>query len=389
MTVKYDKSGNVKWTQKYAGQDSISDFASDIVVDKSDNIYVTGISYLSEYECDIVTIKYSSGGKVVWIARYHRPEYGNYLCEAKKILVDSFGNVYVAGIISNPDTPHDYLTIKYNSFGFEEWVTTYNGTGNDDDQTIGMVSDVTGNIYIAGYSVNKNLGSDITMIKYDTQGNQRWVSRYNSNTNQLNIEDIPQGVDIDDQANLYITGYDRSSFNKDFITLKIDSNGNTIWTAKYQGNGGGDDIATAIAVDNIGNAYVTGYTYNLGSNYDYTTIKYNKSGEMSWVRTYNGTGNYQDFSNAIALDGKGGVYITGMSNNRTKSYISDSTYDIVTSKYNVTGDSIWTARYGANQANNGVQIKTDTKDNIYVLGYTNPVNTTISYKLIKYAQRRY
>jgi hypothetical protein len=110
---------------------------------------------------------------------------------------------------------------------------------------------------------------------------------------------------------------------------------------------------------------------------------------MLWTRIYNGTGNYQDFANAIAIDNQGGIYITGTSYGGTKTYGSDSVYDIVTTKYSTTGDSIWTARYSTGRANNGIQIKTDTKNNIYVLGYVSPVNGIKSYILIKYAQRRY
>jgi hypothetical protein len=389
MTIKYDKSGNVKWIQKYSGLANLSDYASDITLDKSGNIYVSGTSYLSAYECDIVVIKYNSSGKVIWTTKYHKLEYGNNLCEAKKIIVDNLGNIYVAGIISSSGTTHDYLTIKYNSFGFEEWVQTYNGTGNDDDQVVGMVKDTANNIYVTGYSIGKNTGCDIATIKYDNQGNQKWVSRYNSNPNVLNVEDVATGIDIDNQANLYITGHDKTYLGKDFLTLKIDSSGKVKWAAKYQGNGGGDDIATAIAVDDIGNSYITGYAYNLWSNYDYTTIKYNTSGEMLWTRIYNGTGNYQDFANSIALDNQGGVYITGKSYSGTKSYGSDSLFNIVTQKYSINGDSIWTARYSANRSNNGILVKTDMKDNVYVLGYINPTNAISSYVLIKYAQRRY
>jgi lambda repressor-like predicted transcriptional regulator len=252
-----------------------------------------------------------------------------------------------------------------------------------------MKTDATGNIYITGLSINKMLGCDIMTIKYDTQGNEIWVSRFNSNPNRLGIEDVPYDIDIDEESNLYITGYDKSGFSKDIITLKMDSNGNILWTAKYQGNGGGDNIATAIAVDNIDNAYITGYAYNLGTDYDYTTIKYNTGGQMLWVKTYNGAGNYQDFANDIALDKYADVYITGKSNSRIKSYISDSTSEIVTSKYSIKGDSIWTARYSKGSTNNGIEIKTDNKDNVYVLGYINPINIARSYILIKYAQRRY
>ncbi len=389
MTIKYDKSGNLKWMKKYSGLSNLNDYAAGIAIDKSGDIYVVGTSYLSENTCDIVTIKYTTTGNVAWMTNYHKPEYGDYLCEPTAIFVDSLKNIYITGKISSLGTAHDYLTIKYNALGFQEWIATYNGTGNSDDQTIGLVVDNAGNTYVGGYSMGENSNYDITTIKYDSKGSQKWVSRYDSNANILDADDIPTGIGIDDEANIYIAGYSKKDLAQDWTTIKIDSSGNINWAKNYQGNGGGDNIATAIAVDNTGNPYVTGYAYNLPSNYDYTTIKYNTSGQMLWVNTYNGIGNYQDFANAVALDYQGGVYITGASYGGTKIYGSDSVYNIVTFKYSIAGDSIWAVRYSPDGAARGKQIKTDMKNNVYVLGYTNPANAIKSYILIKYAQRRY
>jgi len=83
------------------------------------------------------------------------------------------------------------------------------------------------------------------------------------------------------------------------------------WARRYNGPGNGDDRAWALALNSQGNAYVTGYSTGSGTGGDYATLKYSPSGELRWVRRYNGPGNGNDYANAIALDSQGTVYVTG------------------------------------------------------------------------------
>jgi Beta-propeller repeat len=110
------------------------------------------------------------------------------------------------------------------------------------------------------------------------------------------------------------------------------------WAARYNGSGNGDDATTAVAVDKQGNVYVTGFSLStVLPDYDYVTIKYNSTGEEQWVRTYGGTGN--DTAMAIAVDDAGNVYVTG------GVLDPDTDYDYVTIKYDSSGQEQWVATY--------------------------------------------
>src|SRR4030066_1102109 len=71
-----------------------------------------------------------------WVARYHGP--GNYDDYAKGIVADDSGNVYVTGHSYGQGSHHDYATTKYDADGIEQWVARYNGPGNYHDTPVAI-----------------------------------------------------------------------------------------------------------------------------------------------------------------------------------------------------------------------------------------------------------
>ena len=71
----------------------------------------------------------------------------------------------------------------------------------------------------------------------------------------------------------------------------------------------------ALVLDSDRNVYVTGWSYGVGTGTDYATVKYDPDGNEIWVTRYDGPPHENDASNAIAIDSKGNVYVTGYSPN--------------------------------------------------------------------------
>ena len=107
---------------------------------------------------------------------------------------------------------------------------------------------------------------------------------------------MAQALALDNAGNVYVTGASMSSSaGWDYATVKYDSNGNQKWVARYNG-AGQDDSAAAIAVDATGNVYVTGSSKNSGGHFTSVTIKYSATGSQVWLSRYTGPGG-DDLSN--------------------------------------------------------------------------------------------
>jgi streptogramin lyase len=82
-------------------------------------------------------------------------------------------------------------------------------------------------------------------------------------------------IAVDSANAAYVTGYSPGTNSaNDIVTIKYDQNGNQIWLQRYSSPGNGNAAGNAIAVDNNGNVYVTGYDTTAAGGMEIVTIKY-------------------------------------------------------------------------------------------------------------------
>jgi uncharacterized delta-60 repeat protein len=205
-----------------------------------------------------------------------------------------------------------------------------------------------------------------------------WVSRYDGPDN---YDDEATAIAVDGSGNVYVTGFSfDATTDYDYATIKYNSAGQRQWLARYDGTGSYIDQATAIAVDGSGNVYVTGASTSGTGGLDYATIKYNSAGQQQWVAYYDGPGDLDDVPTSIAVDGSSNVYVTG------GSYGSESSLDYATIKYNSAGQAQWVARYNGpvSSDDEAAAIVVDGSGNVYVTGSSYGSGFSQDYATIKY-----
>ncbi len=155
---------------------------------------------------------------------------------------------------------------------------------------------------------------------------------------------------VDDEGNIYVTGYSRgNTTGPDIYTVKYNSNLIKIWSARYDGPSHLGDFGTDIVVKKYQEqtyVYVTGYIHRgkQVKHADYCTLMYDSDGNLIWDTTYDSRRNGQDYARAIAVDDEGNIYVTGESQESLEDEPLRS-FDYLTIKYNSRGRMQWEARY--------------------------------------------
>jgi hypothetical protein len=339
-----------EWVARYNGPNNYYDFIYSMTVDSSGNVYVTGDSHCraetgGSSNTNYTTIKYDTYGNELWVAKYNGP--GNSGDCSRDVDVDASGNVYITGESVGSGTGHDYTTIKYDQDGNELWVARYDGGGND--FAFAVAVDYQGYVYVTGESGNKYL-----TLKYDSNGNQIWESRYyNGSGRALDI------VVDESCGNVYVTGRN----NNDMATIAYDQAGNELWVERRGPCTYASACCKYIALDPNGNVCVVGTTRSNGPSDDYTTIKYDPMGNEIWVAYYNAPGDGEDNPFGMVVDSSGNVYVTGQS---YSNYPGSEYRKCITIKYDQDGNQVWMAEYNDGWGR-GIALD-DSSEIVYVTG---------------------
>src|SRR5439155_17569535 len=158
--------------------------------------------------------RYNTNGTVLWSWFLDKDQSAGYQATGRAMALDSGGNPYLTGWRYNGDV---CLTLKLTN-GHKAWISTYHGAATGRNQGNAIALDSAGNVYVTGYSPGTGTANDIVTLKYDNNGNQLWVQRYNGPANR---DDIATAIAVDTQGGVYVTGYSATTNGgTEFATIK-------------------------------------------------------------------------------------------------------------------------------------------------------------------------
>jgi uncharacterized delta-60 repeat protein len=310
-----------------------------------------------------------------WEARYNAPP-GDNIDALQAMAVGRDGSVYVTGFSVGPSGA-DYLTAKYDTNGAQLWLARYDGNEGGHDFPADIAVDRDGNAYVTGRSWGGASGVDVATVKYDPNGTELWAARFNSPDN---LEDSGRAIALDTNGNVYVAGsVIDAPFNQDFLTIRYGTTGTQLWMAQYDGAANGTDEAVDIALDGQGHVYIAGTSATNGFNSDFGLVKYSSSGTRLWSASYTASINSDETAVKLRVDEAGNAYIGGVSRN------PGALPDYAVVKYSPAGARLWTFRHdGVRHPYDFLSdLVVDSAGHVYVTGTSASVSGGSDYVTLK------
>lgn len=338
---------NIEWVENYSERDSIVNVPS--AIDANNNVYITGYTFTGGSR-SFATIKYDPNGNLLWVKNYDGPPNGDDRSHAVKI--DPLGNIVVVGESEGNGTGKDFTTIKYDQNGNELWVNRFDGAFGGDDFAYNLDFDLAGNVYVVGKTENANSFNALT-IKYSSNGNEEWVNIHNSPFDSESIEVKVSGNSVLSLSRVEDTSYET-------ILSKIHVNtGMTSNSAVFQGIG--ESWKSNSFKVNGNTAAIVG-EYNDGLKSYYFTSSVNITNlSINWTSFYDDY-NGEAVAYDVCFNSLGDIIVAGTVKNGAQ-------YEYHTVNYS-GGNENWVNKTSTNSTflNAHPKIAVDNFDHFYVCG---------------------
>jgi len=289
--IRINSVGDTLWTKTFGG--TLQDEAYD-VIETSDGYALVGysMSYATVFS-SVYLIKTDLNGNLSWSKNYEKLEI-NDINEFKQTPDDGY---FLAAMIRNQGSAQksNIWLLKTDEFGDTTWTTEI---ANDTSSLIvSSVETTLDNGYVLAGSIEDPTGeTDAMVIKTDNTGTQQWIKRYDrgederaacirktsdsnyivSGIKDFSAKKLNSTFGISDQTMLKS---DEKLVSSDILLMKINLNGDTLWTKTFGGSGNDWSRKVFQSIDN--GFVILGFTYSFSADNEIYLIKTNTSGFAS------------------------------------------------------------------------------------------------------------
>jgi hypothetical protein len=255
------------------------------------------------------------------------------ITNGETITLDSVGNAYIAS--SFIAFSGQMAVRKYDPLGNTQW------TAFDTNYALNPVDLKVKDNFLYVLASGRQSYERYVLLKYDLNGNEIWSFTAQRDTGVS--EDYPTAFDIDEQHNVYITGYSNQSINRWTFTLKVDAAGQLVWA----------DDANQVLVHNAGHQiyvadsntiYMVGRQGINGNTSNFYIQRYDQNGNVLWSDTYSGGAFSHTNAQTIDVDIAGNIYVGGHIDHGSSN--QDDGERVLLFKYDPNGTRLWHDEYG-------------------------------------------
>jgi len=331
VAARYDASGHRRWLRTYNGSgDGFDQLTAAAAAGK--DLVVVGYSPTASGSVVTLIIKYSPGGKRLWVRAFGSST--QIPDVAQSVAVDRAGDIYVAATEYDPATSYNMALAKYSSSGSRRWVRRYAGTGEDLVNDLAL--DAAGDAYVTGTSFAAATGFDALTIKYNAAGRRRWTRRFDGG---LARDESGAAIAVG-RTRVYVAGSGSDgSGGLETLLLEYTRAGTLTGSTSSGGAPGTVDLYQDLTLLSNRRPVAVGELYLGSTNLEDMLIDaFTPSGSGAWRQTYNGKASENDGAHHVAAGPAGTVYVVGTSQTAAGS-------DIVTQKFGSSGTPLWAATY--------------------------------------------
>ncbi len=239
------------------------------------------------------------------------------------------------------------------------WTRTYGGELTDGGYCVQQTND--GGFIISGYTNSFGAGGyDVYLIRINSNGDTLWTRTYGG------IEkDEGWSVQETSDGGFIIAGYTGPHLDEDVYLIRTEPNGDTLWTKTY---GGPDpEIGRSVQQTRDEGFIVAGWRGSPGIGYeDIYLIRTNSEGNTLWEKIYS-LDDY-DLCFSIHRTNDDGFILAGS---------NESGVWLLRTKSN--GDTLWTKTYGGDQPDWGESVQQTSDGGFVITGWTYSFGVTDYY----------